>query len=236
MLHPIEKRAAMRDTCAFVTTETVDALAAKLIGMVGDRRMTMMRRYLGDHGGQPDVLAGLRIDRRGFEPVSRREGRSVGIHLTPGIYGLGFSVQRDGETEAEVYERYHYPEKHWLGRREDIVSVELRGWAGSPQRDDKIRIERWNQHGVGEEIIVVFDDVDLLEELAWDVKGDQVREVRMWDEFCDFHGFHYEHPSHERNGSCVGRAPTRAETLGVLLALLAALAETKADTEAGEVD
>lgn len=214
----IERRAEQRDTFAFVTSMTVDVLARKLIGLVGDRRMTMMRRYLGDHGGTPDVFAGLRIDRRGFSPVSHRLGVGVGIHLKPGINGIGFSVQRMSETEAEARERYHNPDKQWLGRREDIVYVELHGWPGQPHRDDKIRIERWNQHGVGEEIIVVFDDLDLLEEVAWDVKGDQVREVHMWDEFCTVCGLHFEHHLHHRSAACKGRPPTRGETLAALAA------------------
>lgn len=222
----IDSRVRSHDTCAFVTFMTVDPLARKLRGIVGDRRMTMMRRYLGERAGTPTVTAGLRIDRRGFgDPINHRLGVGIGINLRPGINGIGFSVQRMSETEAEVYERYHNPDKQWLGRREDIIYVELRGRAGAPHREDSIRIERWNENGVGEEIIVVFDDFDPLEELAWDVKGDQVREVHMWDEFCDFHGMHYEHPNHPRNGQCKGRPPKRSETLAVL-AHLAALAET----------
>jgi hypothetical protein len=232
----IEKRAEMRDTCSFVTTKTVDVLAAKLIGIVGDRRMTVIRRYLGERGGSPTVATGLRLNQRGYgPPVQHRLGRGVSIHLMPGIEGIGFSVQRDSDTEDEVRERYHHPERHWLGRREDMIYVELRGWPGQPHKDDAVRIERWNSNGVGEEIIVAFDDFDLLEEIAWDVKGDERREVHMWDEFCDFHGLHYEHPSHERTGQCRGRPPTRGETLTVL-GLIASIAEAKADTDAGEVD
>ncbi|HZA71481.1 MAG TPA: hypothetical protein VE476_01065 [Propionibacteriaceae bacterium] len=224
----IQRRAEMRDTCSFVTTETVDVLAEKLIGLADDRRITVVRRYLGDHGGAPTVLAGLRIDRRGRAPVEHRRGQSVRIHLRPGIESLGFSVQRDSDTEEGLRERYHHPERHWLGRREDIVYVELRGWPGSPHREDCVRVERWNSNGVGEEIIAVFDDIDPVSELFWDTKGDKQREVHMWDEFCDAHGLHFEHPSHERNGSCMGRKSTRAEDLGVL-ALLVALADAKDD-------
>ncbi|HET9144052.1 hypothetical protein [Actinophytocola sp.] len=227
----IEQRAQQRDTCAFVTFMTVDVLARKMIGLVGDRRMTMMRRYLGDRAGTPDVRAGLRIDRRGFNPVSHRLGVGVGIHLRPGIHGIGFSVQRMSETEDEARERYRNPDKQWLGRREDLVYVELRGWPGQPSREDSIRIERWNENGVGEEIIVVFDDVDLLEELAWDIKGDQVREVHMWDEFCETHHLHFEHHLHHRSAGCKGRPPTRGETLAALAAnALKAEAEQAAKT------
>lgn len=230
MLHPIEKRAQLRDTNGFVTFMTVDVLARKMIGIVGDRRMTLMSRYLGDQGGPADVYAGLRIERRGFgPPVNHRLGHGVSITLRPGIHGISFSVQRASETEDTAYERYHHPERSGLlGRREDIVYVQLRGWPGSPHSEDRIRIERWNSHGVGEEIIVVFDDFDTINELFWDVTGSKERQVCMWDEFCDAHGFHFEHPSHERNGQCKARKSTRAEDLGVL-ALLAALAEAPPD-------
>jgi hypothetical protein len=232
----IEKRAEMRDTCSFVTFMTVDVLARKLIGIVGDRRMTMARRYLGERGDSPTVKTGLRLNQRGYgPPVEHRLGRGVSIHLMPGIEGIGFSVQRDSDTEAELHERYHHPERHWLGRREDIVYVELRGWPGSPHREDAIRVERWNSHGVGEEIIVAFDDLDPVSELFWEIKGDKVREVHMWDAFCDSHGLHFEHPSHERNGQCKDRKSTRGEDLTVL-GLLASIAEAKADATAGEVD
>lgn len=222
----IEKRAEMRDTCSFVTLMTVDVLARKLIGIVGDRRMTVMRRHLGERGGSPTVKVGLRPNRRGYgPPVNHRLGQGISISLMPDIEGIGFSVQSHSDTEAELFERYNHPERHWLNRRENIVYVELRGWPGQPHREDTIRIERWNESGVGEEIIVAFDDFDLLEELAWDVKGDQKRQVRMWDEFCDFHGLHFEHPNHPRSARCEARPPKRSETLAVL-AHLAALAET----------
>lgn len=231
MLHPIEKRAQSHDTNGFVTFMTVDVLARKMIGIVDDRRMTLMRRYLGDQGGPADVYAGLRIERRGFgPPVNHRLGHGVGIALRPGIHGISFSVQRVSETEETAYERYHHPEQSGLlGRREDIVYVQLRGWPGSPHSEDRIRIERWNSHGVGEEIIVVFDDFDLLEELAWDVKGDREREVRMWDEFCTVCGLHFEHHLHKRTSACEGRPPTRGETLAALAA-----SALKAETEAAK--
>lgn len=233
----IEKRTAMRDTCSFVTSTTVDPLARKLIGIVGDRRISLMRRYL-ERNGDPEVRAGLRIDRRGYSPVDHRLGKGVSIHLRPGIFGLGFSVQHPSDTEEELRERYHHPERQWLGQRRNIVYVELRGWPGQPQREDLIRIERWNEHGVGEEIIAVFDDVDLLEEVAWDVKGDPVREVHMWDEFCTVHGLHYEHHLHTRGLDCRGRPPTRGETLAALAAnaLKTEAEAAQAAEDAGQVD
>lgn len=233
----IEKRAEQPHTVAFVTFMTVDVLARKMIGIIGNRRMTKVRRYLGDSAGTTDVMAGLYLDHRGFsDAITHCLARSVGVHLTRrggAIEGFGFSLDRDDETEAEVRERYHHPEKHWMGRREEITLVELDGWPGSPQRTDRIRIETWNKHGVGQEVIIVFDDLDVLEEIAWDIKGDIVREVCMWDEFCTVHNLHYEHHLHERSGACEGRPPTRGETLA---ALAANALKAEAEEAAKQVD
>lgn len=217
---PIEKRCQQRDTSAFVVAETVDLLADKLVGIIGDRRMTKMHRYLGDHGGTPRLFAGQRPDHRANGgPVNRREGQSVTVYLASqarGLESVGIGIGlHESETEEQVRHRYHHPEEQWLGQRRDITLVQLDGWPGSPCRDDQIRIEYWNEHGVGQETILVFDDVDHIEEIAWHAKGDPERRVYMWDEFCDAHGLHFEHPDH-RAGACKGRQPTLAENLAVL--------------------
>lgn len=144
------------------------------------------------------------------------------------IEGISFGINLASDVEEEVAQRYYHPERHWLKRREDITYVEMTGSPGSPAADDLIRIEYWNSHGVGQETILVFDDVDMINELFWDVTGSKERQVCMWDEFCDAHGLHFEHPSHKHNGRCKARKSTRAENLGVL-ALLAALAEAPPD-------
>jgi hypothetical protein len=223
---PIDKRCQRRDTRAFVTTETVDLLAEKMVGIIGDRRMTKMHRYLGERGGVPEVHAGLRVDHRAYGGgVNRTPGRSVGVYLNGrGLAGVSFSVHLDDETDEQVAERYHHPEKQWLGDRRNITHVELRGWPGSPSREDSIRIEYWNDYGVGQETLIVFDDLDPIQEIAWDVKGDRERRVLLWDEFCDAHGLHFEHPDHQSAG-CKGRQSTRAEDL----AMLAVLAQQSAD-------
>lgn len=222
---PIHIRAHRHDTNAFVTTETINPLATKLIGIVGDRRMTKTHRYLGDHGGTPQVFAGLRLERGGISgPVNHRPGESVGIHLASrsrGLEGIGFSIHIPGEDESEVARRYQHPEDEWMGQRRNITYVELTGWPGSPRRDDSIRIEYWNEYGVGQETIVVFDDVDMLNELFWDVTGSKERQVCMWDEFCIVHEQHYADPDHERGGKCDPQPPTMAQNLAVLAKLAA---------------
>lgn len=216
---PIEKRCGLRDTNAFVTPETVDMLADKLIGIIADRRMTKMHRYLGERSSTPRLFPGLRVDRRAYgDGVNRRAGQSVSVYLASearSLEGVGFSAWRDTEPEEKVAHRYHHPEEQWLGQRRDITFVELDGWPGSPGREDSIRVEYWNEHGVGQETVLVFDDIDVIEEIAWDVKRDPLRQVYLWNSFCDVHGLHFEHPAHKGQG-CKGRNSTRAEDLAVI--------------------
>lgn len=226
-MSPIEKRCQQRNTQAFVATDTVDLLGRKMIGLVGDRRMTKAHRYLGEGRGTPELRAGLRVWHGGYgEPTTLRPGLSASIsfanrrHL---LEGIGFGVRGD-ETEDQVAERYDDPERQWLGKRRDITLVELTGWPGEPGSDDSIRIEFWNESGVGQETVIAFDDVDLVQELAWIVKGDQVREMHLDDEFCTTCGLHVEDPGHQWAGSCVRRRATLAENLA-LLAVLAQRAE-----------
>lgn len=222
----IEKRCGQRDTRAFVVPDTVDLLGQKMVGIVADRRMTKMHRYLGEQGGKPRLFLGLRVWHGGFGgPTTLRPGQSASISLASPQHhfeGIGFSVGREDETEEQAAKRYHHPEQQWLGQRRDITLVELDGWPGEPQRDDSIRIEYWNENGVGQETIVVFDDINLVEELAWDLKDDRRREVHLDNEFCTVHGKHIEDPGH-RPAGCTLRTATLAEDLAVL----ARLAELK---------
>src|SRR5437868_3564793 len=237
---PIEKRCQQRDTRAFVAPETVDLLGEKMIGIIADRRMTKMHRYLGEHVWQvpPRLFPGLRVWHGGFGgPTTLRSRQSVGINLASNQHPferLGFSIGRDNDTEAQVAERYHHPERQWLGQRRDITSVDLHGWPGSPGRDDQIHIEYWNQNGVGQEIVVVFDDLNPVQEIAWDVKGDKARQVYLDDEFCTLHGRHFEDHEHVyQPGRCALRSATLAESL-TALAGLAARHETAPDAEGGD--
>lgn len=219
MTRTIEQRYERRDTHGFVVAGTVDLLAEKTIGIIGDRRMTLMRRYLGEGAGTPRLYPGYRLWHGGFgDAVERRAGASVVVHVAgPGqrVDHVGFRVGPLEETEEQARERYQNPGDQWLGQRRDITFVMLLGWPGEPNLDDRVRIERWNEHGVGEETVVVFDDYDPVQEIGWAVKGDRVRQVQLWDEFCDTHGMHFEHPDHQRMG-CVGRQSTLAENLAVL--------------------
>lgn len=224
MMWSIEKRCTQRDTRAFVAPETVDLLGEKMIGLIADRRVTKMHRYLGEHGGTPRVSTGLRVWRGGLDgPTTQRPGQSASIHLASDHHpfeGLGFSVGWRDETEQQIRDRYHRPEDQFLGQRRDITYVELAGQPGSLGRDDSIRVEHWNEHGVGQETILVFDDLDPVQEIAWDLKADLERRVHLDDEYCTVHGQHYEDPQHHyRYGVCVLRQATMVENLALLVVL-----------------
>lgn len=223
--HSIEKRCGQHRTGAFVTAETVDPLADKLVGILGDRRMTVVHRYLGKAAGTLRVSPGLRLWRGGFDhnPIGRTPRQRVYVSLmshAQRTQGFGFSVDRDDETEEDVRRRYNSPEDKWGWERRNLTSVVLTGWPGSPHHEDQIEIEYWNSHGVGQVWTVAFDDLDPLQEVGWLVKGDRERQVQLWDEFCDRHGLHFEHPDHQRSG-CTGRQATLAENLAVLSYLAA---------------
>jgi hypothetical protein len=123
----IEKRCQQRGTNAFVTAETVDLLADKLVGIIADRRMTKMHRYLRENSGTPRLFAGLRVDHGAIgDGVNRRQGQSASVYLASharGLEGVGFSIDREDETEQQVRDRYHQPEKQWLGQRRGITFV-----------------------------------------------------------------------------------------------------------------
>lgn len=235
---PIEKRCRQHHTRAWVAPETVDLLGQKMIGLVGDRRMTKAHRYLGEGRGTPELTAGLRVWHGGYGgPTTVRPGLSAGISFSSRrrlLEGIGFSVREDSETEDQIAERYDHPERQWLGQRRDITLVELTGWPGEPSSDDSIRIEFWNEHGVGQETLIAFDDVNLVQELAWAVKGDKVREMHLDDEFCTSCGQHVEDPGHDWSGSCVRRRATLAENLALLAAFAAQKEAIPAAEPAGE--
>lgn len=226
----IEKRCQRRDTTAFVAPDTVDLLGQKMIGIIADRRMTKMHRYLGESSGSPRLFTGLRVWPGGYGgPTTIRPGQSASISLarqTRPFESIGIATSRDDATEEQLRERYHHPEKHWLKRREDVMVVHLDGWPGSPGRDDSICVEYWNENGVGQESIIVFDDIELVEEIAWDAKRDKLRQVCLYDSYCTVHGRHFEHPEHHYEGACASRTATLAENLE-MLAFLAARNEEK---------
>jgi hypothetical protein len=227
---PIEKRCQQRHTVSFVTSETVDLLGEKMIGIVADRRMTKVHRYLGEDRGTPDVRPGLRVWKGGYgRPTTLRPGQSASVQLASRKYpfeGIGIGVRMPNEDESTARDRYHHPEKNWLGERREITLVELDGFPGSPSSEDRIRVEYWNEHGVGQETTLVFDDLDPVQELFWDATGDKERRVYMDDEFCTAHELHLTDSQHTyRSDTCSTRRATLAENLRALAAIAEAVSD-----------
>lgn len=216
----IEERCHRRHTEAFVAPETVDALGEKMVGVIGDRRMTKMHRYLGERPGVPNLFPGLRVWSGGYDgPVQLVPGRAAHVYLasrTHRFQGIGFSIGREDDTELRAASRHSEPEGQFLGQRRDVTFVEIDGRPGERGAEDRIRVEFWNSHGVGQEMIVVFDDLDPVQEIAWDLKGDAVRHTLMDNEFCVTHQCHYETPGHGYDPGCDLRAATLAESLRLL--------------------
>lgn len=221
MLIPIENRCKLSYTRGFVAPETVDALGEKMAAIIANRRMTLSRRYLGDRPGVPEMRAGLRV-RTGIDgPTTARPRESFSVHLTGEHWlsdrVLALNTHWDALNESQAKRCYDHPEEEWLGQRRDITLVELKGYPGSPRRDDSVRIEHWNEHGVGQETLVVFDDLDLIQEIAWTVKKDPERSAYLDTDFCTAHGVHFEDPGHAYQPSlCVSRTASLAENLDLL--------------------
>lgn len=214
---PIEQRCTRVTTRAFVTADTVDALADKMLGIIGDRRAIRLDQYLGDHAGIPELVPGQRVWHCGIGDPVRRTARqsmyvTLGSHIH-GVKGVGFSIGHNDDTEDDLIARYN--SKQDPRARRDLTVVSLNGCPGEPRPKDNIRVEHWNKDGVGRATTLVFDDILVVEELAWDIKGDRERRVHLWDEYCDTHDMHVEHPEHPQRG-CSPRTATLAENLDVL--------------------
>lgn len=82
------------------------------------------------------------------------------MHLQPGIHTFSIGAYEHEGTEEQKRARYWaYKPEDTFSTRTDITKITVDGWPGNPSRNDTITIERWNQHGVCEDIIIVFDDI-----------------------------------------------------------------------------
>lgn len=159
---PIDERAHRHQMRAFVAHDTIEAIVARIEPMVrSGRRMTLMRRYLGSDEVF-DFRTGLTLDTDtpsgGVE--IRRQDNPAGMYaqfLLTHVTSFGVSAYAmDGDEDA-VRARWHSEGR----RREDCVLIRITGGAdGAFGYTDKIEITRYNENGVGEQTIVVFDQLD----------------------------------------------------------------------------
>lgn len=177
---PIADRLSLADAVVFVAMDTVDALADHLLAIVGEgREMTRIHNYRHTVPANPTdaqresrglgaltITTGLTVatedDVR--KPIDRWEstnpvGKGLHIHLGPRL-GEGFGInayEHESPTEDEVRRRYnaHVPGDVY-SRRRNLMRVAVDAWPGHPNRNDRIHIEDWNDHGVCSETIIAF--------------------------------------------------------------------------------
>lgn len=163
----VTERMQHRDFTVFVAPDTIEALVAHVLGLLGEgREMTMIKRYRSNESAEDrglstvQILTGMRVaDQSEYNvPVVDRwaqkdpVGQGLHVRLSPGINGFGFGVyDKDVASEAEARGRYH--SEH----RRELTVVRCAGWPGQPTREDRIEIEDWNDHGVCEDTIVAFN-------------------------------------------------------------------------------
>lgn len=155
------------DVGAVVAGDTIEPLAERITKMLShDRRLVKIHRYA--HGQTMKTDPGLRPDPGREDAISLKaqrypEGlRQFWVDLSPGIHGFGFSAT-DSSLERRLrptYERHH---KRWIeGSTGDsiydqpVTYVHVTGRGTEAGRDDRIEIESWNEHGVGQLTTIVF--------------------------------------------------------------------------------
>ncbi|MEV2239570.1 hypothetical protein [Micromonospora sp. NPDC049891] len=159
---------AMRECSAMVALDTMPHLVTRIRNLLSHgRRITMTQRYTYVDR-PPEVTAGLTVDTRaydgGISEHRRDDGHHFGVRLRPGA-GSGFGLSAyacDGNrTEAEAWKRYHAGKDAtdvWAQRRNMTVVEIVGGLPGDgPARDDRLIVREWNDSGVCDERVIVFD-------------------------------------------------------------------------------
>ena len=148
---------------AFVTGETFDPLVERVRRMLShERRVVLMRRYIGKSEAERgtydmDVKVGLRLDPRVDEPIELTSSkfpeqiRDLRVRLT-GSESFGFGAPMS-LTERVASRRYQNRETE---RDHVTTHVTITGRGIEPNRGDRIDIERWNEHCVGQLTTIVF--------------------------------------------------------------------------------
>lgn len=150
---------------ALVAADTFDPIVERIRAILSHpRRMVLISRYARWKGADElDIKVGLRLsdepDHLGkLEPPIRVSSSTVGkatrralhVDLKPGRVSFGFSTVH--RSEAELHSLY---ERRAEEGYSPVTRVRVHGWP-TPQRDDLIEIEHWNQYGVGALTTVVF--------------------------------------------------------------------------------
>lgn len=143
------------DVWALVAADTFDPLVERITKMLShDRRMVKIHRYVDRL--DLTVHPGLRL--RDSDPIKvttttfPTQTRHFEARMGPGLHGLDFSAP-DDVTEADLRPRWDQCGKAY---NQQVTAITLTGRGTEPQRDDRIDIEHWNEHRVGQVTTYVF--------------------------------------------------------------------------------
>lgn len=158
----IDERATQHHMYAFVAIDTIEAIIARIEPMLrSGRRMTLMRRYVGDTDNAPDLRTGLHLEKDAWDGgvQIRRQDNPKGSYITAVLTHVStFSVgawESDG-TEEQVRVRYQGKEQE----RRDCARIEILGGFHGMGKEDRIILTRFGEYGVGEQIVLAFDMIE----------------------------------------------------------------------------
>lgn len=170
---PLAERVGKHDLHAFVALDTIDLLADHLTAIVGTgRRFSVFDQYVGDKplslwetGYRAKTSLYLSQETRYESGIHRWEqrcfpaGKGITFHCDPGIVAWGISAydlarEKHNRTEDAAAAYYHSRTE----RRTNVTLVRVDGWPSHPARSDRIFIEHWNEHGVCQETLVMFEE------------------------------------------------------------------------------
>lgn len=145
------------DFTSVVCDGTFKPITQRIQAMLAhERRMVLIERDINTDGA--DILkieTGLHLDTAWGEPIefsAHEYGRSMTLHLTPGIHRIAISAPK-GSTEKDM--RMRYAQRGEI-RHQPVTYVRLDGSPTTPGRNDFIEIEKWNDHGVGTLATIAF--------------------------------------------------------------------------------
>ncbi|MET8648536.1 hypothetical protein [Nocardia aurea] len=149
-MKPICERANLRRFTAFPALDTIEPIWGRVESLLNtQRRIVYTERYLGSP--ELRIETGLRVAtdtplpgahfERGKDYVRFR------VLLDPGIHGFGLWAGQDSGSEDAQAERFF--------AKRDGIRVRIEGYGEG--RGDQIEITRWNERGVGNQVVIAFD-------------------------------------------------------------------------------
>lgn len=176
------RRWRTRTVRVFAAMDTMDQIAERVLGIVGENRVinktwTYVHRggledlshlthatglHKGGHAGHPEGHHTWRQeDQAGFSVYLTHEFGTMG---TMEGFGVGI-LAWNATTEKDVRQRYEKGRNASDGtsvfdERRDITYLEIHGTPGEPHREDRIEIMEWNTHGVLTHTIITFTEPD----------------------------------------------------------------------------